>query len=172
MKALIFSDSHGNPFYMKKIVKDDLFSEYVFFLGDGLSDLEEVQREYPDKIYYAVRGNCDTFMRSLSGSYDCDRILEIEGKRIWLTHGHNNNVKYGENGIYYKAKENNIDIVLYGHTHVKSENYYPTDNGGIYTFCPGSIGEARFGGPYTYGRLQIDEKGIILSHGSINFGEL
>ena len=74
--------------------------------------------------------------------------------------------------LEHNLKENNIDIVLYGHTHVKSENYYPTDNGGIYTFCPGSIGEARFGGPYTYGRLQIDEKGIILSHGSINFGEL
>ena len=172
MKALIFSDSHEKTSFMKKIVKDNPTVDYVFFLGDGLSDFEEVRAAYPDKIYYAVRGNCDAFMRSLSESYEYDRVLEIEGKRIWLTHGHMNNVKYGETNIFYKAKQNKIDIVLYGHTHTRSENYYPAEDGGIYTFCPGSIGEAGFNNCVSYGKLQIDKSGIILSHGSIGIEEL
>ena len=152
---------------MINIVKENPAVEYVFFLGDGLCDLEEVQKECLGKIYYAVRGNCDMFTRSLSGDYEYNLVLEIEGKRIWLTHGHQNNVKYGESGIYYKAKENDIDIVLYGHTHTKSEHYYPDEDGGIYTFCPGSIGDMREDYTYSYGKLQIDEKGILFSHGSV-----
>ncbi len=172
MKALIFSDSHGNYRYMQKIIGDCPDVEYVFFLGDGLSDLEQVQSKHPDKIYYGVRGNCDFFSSSLLGSYEIDRMLWLEGKRIWLTHGHAHNVKYGEQNIYYKARENGIDIVLYGHTHIPSEHYYPDGDGGVYTFCPGSIGQLAHSDCYSFGRLQIDEKGILFSHGSIRYGTL
>ena len=172
MKALIFSDSHGKFQYMQKVVRACPDVEYVFFLGDGLSDLEAVKRNCPDKIYYGVRGNCDLFSFSLSESYETDKVIELEGKRIWLTHGHTHNVKYGEQNIYYKAHENNIDIVLYGHTHIPSEHYYSTDGGGIYTFCPGSIGMLEASDCYSFGRLQIDGNGIFFSHGSIRFGTL
>ena len=45
MKCLCFSDSHGTSAYMRRALKMHPDAEVVFFLGDGLSDLEELTGE-------------------------------------------------------------------------------------------------------------------------------
>lgn len=168
MKALIFSDSHGVSSYMMDAVRKSPDTEYVFFLGDGVRDIEEVRERFPDKIYYSVRGNNDW----LASEYSNDLTLELSGKRILLTHGHNHHVKYTEQNLYYKALAENIDIVLFGHTHTPYEQYFSSENGaGVYLFNPGSIGQMSCSSSYFFGRLDINEKGVILSHGSISFGK-
>ena len=79
---------------------------------------------------YAVRGNCDITLE-----YPLERVIEVMGKRIFITHGHMYNVKNEYNTIFYKAKEINADIVLFGHTHKSIISNY--DNLSIMN--PGSI---------------------------------
>ena len=162
MKALIFSDSHGISSYMKQVLRSSPDVEYVFFLGDGASDIEEVQKDFCDKIFYCVRGNNDWMC-----PYNDSHTIELCGKRIFLTHGHNSNVKSTDQNLYYKACADNIDIVLFGHTHTPYEKYYPNDKDGVYLFNPGSIGKSDTLGRLWFGRLEIRDDGIILSHGSV-----
>ena len=168
MKALIFSDSHGDTMNMRRTIEKCADVNYVFFLGDGIRDVEKIKENFPDKIFYCVRGNNDWM--SMLENYSDERIIEIEGKRILLTHGHKYNVKYTEQNLFYKAISENIDIVLFGHTHTPYEQYFSTDDGGVNMFNPGSIGKNHLGA-YYFGRLDISESGVILSHGSINFGK-
>ena len=43
--------------------------------------------------------------------------LEIENKRILMVHGHNHNVNFSMFKLFLFGKENNCDLVLFGHTH-------------------------------------------------------
>ena len=116
MRILVLSDSHSTN------IKIDFSSfDYVFHCGDrGFSKLSD------DVIY--VKGNCD-----FAG--DNEKLIEINGKKIFITHGNIYNVKYNYMNLYYKALELKADIVLFGHTHkqiVFSENNILFLNPGAY----------------------------------------
>lgn len=166
MKALIFSDSHGDYFNMRNTINNCHSVEYVFFLGDGIREYERARDEFRDKIFYCVRGNNDWM-----ADYRDELVLEFEGKRVLLTHGHNHRVKYTEQNLLYLAREKNIDVVLFGHTHQPYEQYFELDGRGIYLFNPGSIGKLSLSPYYHFGRLDISEAGIILSHGRVTIGK-
>ena len=88
MKVCVFSDSHGYAGNMMTAIgleKPDL----CFFLGDGERDIDRVIEKYPELPVYAVKGNCD-FRTELSSSLFC----EVEGVKIFATHGHLSRVKY------------------------------------------------------------------------------
>lgn len=164
MKCLCFSDSHGSPFNIRAALNKHPDAEVVFFLGDGLRDLEEFILDR-GKAWLAVQGNCDYFA-TLGDSLvkKTDRIT-LMGKRIVFTHGDLYGVKYGIDGVTRLAEEQNADILLFGHTHTPLEKYIPTEDGGYYLFNPGSIG-AGYGGA-SYGIINITDKGILLSHGRL-----
>ena len=50
-------------------------------------------------------------------------MLEIQNKKILLTHGHRYRVKYGYDRLLSRAKEISADIVVFGHTHVPENTY-------------------------------------------------
>ena len=57
MRILLVSDSHGNRDGIEKLIENEQF-DYLFFLGDGLSDLglyDNIEN------IIAVSGNCDFF---------------------------------------------------------------------------------------------------------------
>ena len=145
MKCLVFSDSHGYSLFMRKAIAKNPDAEIVFFLGDGLPDLEEVFSLYPNKCYLAVRGNCDRDVVAMGkGIPKTDRI-ELCGKKIVFTHGDLYGVKFGIDGIDGLAKKENADIVLFGHTHGATSAYIPPsedepERKPYYIFNPGSIG--------------------------------
>ncbi len=162
MKCLCFSDSHGSTLAIKRALDMHRDAEVVFFLGDGLSDIEIFIRD-KSRAFLAVRGNCDrefTLGDSLVKKMD---TINIEGRRIVFTHGDLYGVKYGLDGVKKLAYDTSADIVLFGHTHQPLEKYISTDEGGFYLFNPGSIG----GYSATYGIINITDKGILLSHGSL-----
>jgi putative phosphoesterase len=165
MKALIFSDSHGNSRYMKKIIKMSPDAQYVFFLGDGTSEIDELTELFPEKIFYAVKGNND-WSHSFFSQYKDELVIELEGKRIFLTHGHNYRVKGGEQSLYYRALALGADVVLFGHTHTPCERYVG-ENEALYMFNPGSIGIPDVRGNYSFGCMSIKDGQILLSHGSV-----
>lgn len=108
MKIILISDSHGNKLGIDKLFKDVQF-DYLFFMGDGLGDLDNYI--YLDHVY-AVSGNCDFFSR-----VENERYVELEGKKIFMTHGNKYGVKLGLTHLINRAKELEVDFVFYGHTH-------------------------------------------------------
>lgn len=163
MKCLCFSDSHGNSYNIRRALNMHPDAEVVFFLGDGLSDLEPFIYDQK-RAYLAVRGNCDS--TALLGDVTVKKTDEINllGHRIVFTHGDLYGVKYGLDGVIKLAGERRADAVLFGHTHTPLEKY--VSEGGIYLFNPGSIGSS-FSASASYGVINITEEGILFSHGSL-----
>ncbi|MDE6408235.1 MAG: YfcE family phosphodiesterase [Anaeroplasmataceae bacterium] len=102
MKILVLSDSHHSSI-------DNLdFYEYdaVIHCGDYGNSLSTLTK---NNVFF-VKGNCD--------AYGEDALfLRIFGKKIFVTHGHMENVKYGLDRLIYKSLENKVQITLFGHTH-------------------------------------------------------
>ncbi|MBE6679547.1 MAG: YfcE family phosphodiesterase [Ruminococcaceae bacterium] len=156
---LVLSDIHGGFRRALEVAKTHSHIKTVIYLGDGCRHLDSLQAEMPDAAFVAVRGNCDT---CLDGVSETELVLEIEGHRIFICHGHTRMVKSGMGALLRAAKEKNCDIALFGHTHFVHDEYVP--DCGIYLFNPGSIGNAR-DGRYTYGILSLDKKNVLFSIG-------
>lgn len=161
MKCLCFSDSHGDSYNIRRALNMHPDAEVIFFLGDGLSDLEPFISDR-SRAFLAVRGNWDT--SAILGDGFVKNVDEITllGHKIVFTHGNLHGVKYGLDGAISLAKERNADVLLFGHTHTPLEKYLSDEE--IYLFNPGSIGGRRPIGA-SYGVINITEEGILLSHG-------
>lgn len=110
MKILLVSDTHKkneNYFIVLKQVKPDM----VIHCGDG-EGCEYALTEAADCPVEIVLGNNDFF-----SNLPRERVLDIEGYRIWVTHGHNYYVSMGRETIKREAAARGMDIVCFGHTH-------------------------------------------------------
>ena len=109
MKTIIVvSDTHGNYSSIEKLLPIMNESDYVFHLGDFERDITAYKRVLKAQIV-SVKGNCD-------GGGE-EKVVEIEGVKILLTHGDVYNVKTTLSNLYYRAKELGATVVFYGHTH-------------------------------------------------------
>lgn len=113
MKILVVSDTHDHIDRLIQNLKNMEKMDMLFHLGDYVEDGIKIGEELniPTII---VRGNGD-YNRL---DFNEDELVEIKGKKIFLTHGHKYNVRRGITNLYYKALEEEADIVLFGHTHV------------------------------------------------------
>ncbi|MBS6007509.1 MAG: metallophosphoesterase [Clostridium baratii] len=111
MLIAVVSDTHRIDRYIDVVKKKIASAEILIHLGDNVDDVEKLSEGFKGEVY-AVLGNCD-----YSSEYPIERVIDINGVKIFATHGHNYNVKYGLNNIYYKTKEVGADIGLFGHTH-------------------------------------------------------
>ena len=59
MEVLVWSDSHGHKDYVMRMLDKEPDCKSVFFLGDGLDEALSVQKLYPDRKFYLVKGNND-----------------------------------------------------------------------------------------------------------------
>ena len=73
-----------------------------------------------------------------------------------FSHGHLLQVKYGLQTLKRYAREQNADVMLFGHTHVAYTEYEDS----LYIMNPGSISQPRRGRP-SYGIIDILEHGIV-----------
>ena len=173
MKLLVLSDTHGRKNRIRDVLGMHPRYDALLFLGDGLRDLDALD-ELPPGLC-AVRGNCDGFcLVGTGGDTPTERMLCLDGFKIFMTHGHEYSVKSGRERLLAHAAELDADIVVYGHTHVAEEKYYPegselggiTLKKGVYLFNPGSLGEPRGAAP-TYGLIQTQNGSVLLSHGTV-----
>lgn len=112
MKILILSDSHGNyPLAIKALDKAGQV-DHVIHLGDGADDVQIIENVYERKVI-SVAGNCD-----FNASIPREIRTTIDHTDLFITHGHNYNVKMGIDQLYRKAAAEQASIVLYGHTHI------------------------------------------------------
>lgn len=113
MKIAIISDTHGNVENIIMALKDIKDIDLLIHLGDHASDGEKIAEELNIKAEI-VRGNCD----NQNKGYETEKILEINGLKVFITHGHNYNVNLGLDKIYYSGLEKDAKIILFGHTHI------------------------------------------------------
>ena len=162
MKCLIFSDSHGSIRNVESVLSMHSDAEVVFFLGDGLSEIDLIASKHPDKFWIAVRGNCDLY--SYFGDEEAKKTetITLGGFRITATHGDLYDAKYGSAGLIRLARDTESDIILFGHTHRPYEKYISDYEKPFYLFNPGSISM----GSGSFGLLLLD-KAPLFSHGEI-----
>ena len=128
MKILILSDSHGDTVYLSEIISRHNVDKTLH-----LGDLEISKDFFPMTI---VRGNS-----YMDPEAPLERVIEVDGKRLFMTHGHIYSVHNGLTSINLKAQSVNADYCLFGHTHIPC---YKT-NKGILFINPGAISRPRNG---------------------------
>ncbi len=153
MKIAVLSDTHGNRSMMKRAVEKIQHCDVVIHLGDNVRDVEYL-RSYIQRPFYVVRGNCD-----FESKVPNELLLHVGGKKLLMTHGHKYNVKYSLMSLMYKGEEEEVDIILFGHTHIPMNEY----NQNILIMNPGSVGNPRVGSS-TIGLIEIKDEVI---HSSI-----
>lgn len=148
MKIGIISDTHGDLISIDKAIPYLKKCDLIIHAGDYIDDAEY--------IYYAtdvnikcVKGNCDSY--STDAHYELK--FSVKDKNFFVCHGHHYDVKMGVNSLYRFAKNNNIDFVVFGHTHIPT--YETIDN--ITFINPGSLTYPRGGSNKSFGILTMSD---------------
>lgn len=144
MRILIFSDTHGITDSCISVINSFGKADMLLHAGDCVRDAEDLSYIYPRLPLYYVRGNNDFCTNAPN-----ELLVNAEGKRLFLTHGHAQRVKYESDcrTLAAQAKANGADVAVFGHTH----NPYTDYVGSVILFNPGSM---RYGG--TYGVINIE----------------
>ncbi|MCX7771924.1 MAG: metallophosphoesterase [Clostridia bacterium] len=143
---LIMSDTHGELKEAKRIVDQCSFADAVIHLGDYVRDVKSLERQYPEKEFIWVQGNCDYGFNE-----PLDKLIDVEGKRVFLTHGHRYDVKSGLGRLESRALQEKADVILFGHTHIPFLKKGP----GLCMLNPGSLGQPRGFSGSTFALLEI-----------------
>lgn len=99
MEILVLSDSHGKVDHMVRAV-EQFHPRQVLHLGDCVGTLQALERQFPQLPVTMVPGNCDWGQTG-----EPERLLEIEGVRILMMHGHTRHVKSSPMAAVYAARE-------------------------------------------------------------------
>ena len=144
MKILVLSDSHKHTDYMLNAIYLES-PDLILHLGDNSKDCDAIEDEFPNIMLRSVRGNCDYGFSGLAHDE-----FTLEGINFFMTHGHNFSVKTGLTALIRNAVDRNVDVLLFGHTHIP---HYSTFEG-MMVINPGSIG---LGKSYAVLELENDE---------------
>ena len=137
MKVLVLSDSHGAVHFLRRILDTEPEAEIVFFLGDGLSDIEKVKPHYPIKKFICVKGNNDFYYQENKEAYK-----HIDGVTIMACHGDAFRVRSTLRELINKTASVRGNLALYGHTHQR--NLYSDAATGIFAVNPGAVCDGRY----------------------------
>ena len=111
MRILVMSDSHGNlPLALQACDMAGTF-DALFHLGDGGDDAGILVHVLDVKVVH-VAGNCD-----IGSASPRELLLEYKGRKLLLMHGDACGVKIGLGKLEKRAREAEVDAVLFGHTH-------------------------------------------------------
>lgn len=128
MKILITSDTHGYYERISDLILDHGDFDLMIHAGDGVEDCRNINYE-TGIDYYVVKGNNDFFSNE-----PYNKIIEIAGYKIFLTHGHKENVDFSLSNLIEKATSLDCDMAIFGHIH----RYVNLDRSGILILNPGS----------------------------------
>ena len=151
LRFLVFSDSHGVRQPMKDLY-DRYINDGVIHLGDHIADARWLLQRTNGHPVYQVLGNCDL------GEMGYERqVLELDGVKILMMHGHRYGVKSGYQTALAAAKAEGAQAVLFGHTHIP----FMEQRDGILMLNPGSMRSPN----REYAMIEIENgtiKGVLL----------
>ena len=157
MKLMVASDIHGSAYYCRKLLQafEQEKPDKLVLLGDILyhGPRNDLPKDYAPKEVIAmlneiksdiicIRGNCDSEVDQMVLEFPImseQGLLYIDGKTIYITHGHKLDDKNTP-----MMKEG--DVLLCGHTHIPKY-----ENRGSYTYMnPGSVSIPKEGSAHSY----------------------
>lgn len=145
MKVILVSDSHGKDEALEAVLK--AYPDADAFIHCG--DIEADQSQFPS--FVIVRGNNDLFF-----DYPEERILEIGGHRLYITHSHQFMYSKRVAQLASMAKSKYCDICCYGHTHIAADEMCD----GVRVINPGSIWRSRDGRGPSYAIITLEEESV------------
>jgi len=152
MKIAVLADTHVHMLeHLPKKIIDALSTVDLIIHAGDFTDVQVLKELKRLRGVKAVQGNMDSM--ELKTVLPVKEIVEIENKRIGITHGSGS--PWGIEGRVRKMfKSDRIDIIVYGHSH-QSQNKVIND---ILLFNPGKATDS-------FGILTIngEAKGEIIS---------
>lgn len=132
MRIFAFSDTHRHTAHCIRFLENMRGNtDAVLFAGDVAEDVETLKKAFPELPIYGVRGNNDYFANT---DLPADLVLDFDGVKLFLTHGHRYKVKETYEDIADAAKEHGATVAVFGHTHQSCDR---TENG-VHIINPGS----------------------------------
>jgi putative phosphoesterase len=147
------SDSHGESKVIQDI-KATYQDKASAIIHCGDSELEAT-----DPIWQGitvVRGNCD-----FEDVFPETAVLSADQEKIFVTHGHLQNVNFGLTRLAAAAQENQCRIACFGHLHTP----IATVEDGVLCLNPGSVAQPR--GSYStkmYARIELSATHYHISY--------
>lgn len=142
MQIVVVSDTHGRNEVFQELRERHPEASAFLHCGDSETD------EYALDGFVSVQGNNDYY-----SSHPMEIILDLEGTRVFMTHGqyfrHFNRIET----LVSKAKEHDCTLVLHGHTHVFDVQKVD----GITLVNPGSLYHSRDGSLPSYALITIHQ---------------
>ena len=133
MRILIVSDTHRkNDNYLKILSRQDHL-DMVIHCGD-VEGSEYAISQAADCPVIMVSGNNDFF-----SELPRESAVDIGGKKVWITHGHNYYVSMSVETLKQEARSRGADVVMFGHTH---KPYLEIEED-LVTLNPGSLSYPR-----------------------------
>jgi len=152
MKIAVLADTHVNTLeYLPKKIIDAISSVDLIIHAGDFTDVQVLEELKQLREVKAVHGNMDSI--ELKTTLPVKEIVEIESKRIGITHGSGS--PWGiEERVKKMFESERIDIIIYGHSH-QSQN---TVINNLLFFNPGKATDS-------FGILTIDgeAKGEIIN---------
>jgi len=148
MKIVLVSDNHGDKEALEKVLSDNPCADYYIHCGDSSLSNYEIEP------FASVKGNNDYY-----GDYPYNRVLEIEGHKIYICHGHREIYNRTLESLIASAKKRECDIVFFGHIHV----FFDQTIDGIRLINPGSLEYNRDKFDKTYAIVEITKNNIFVT---------
>ena len=145
MQILVMSDTHSDAIVIEQVKSYYPNMDAYIHCGDS-----ELTAKHPALSgMTVVRGNCDR-----GKDFPEESILEVDGVKVYVTHGHLYNVKSSIMNLLYRGQEIGADVVLFGHSHrlgaeLVDETLFVN---------PGSLLSPRGGNPKSFAIIQKEGK--------------
>lgn len=147
MKILVISDTHGDTNKAEEAIRSNKEINLIIHLGDYFRDAQKLSGMFPDIPVEYIYGNSDFMVENVPA----EKMLEVCGKKIFITHGHRYSVKWDYGRLYKKAEELKADMILFGHTHVPEI----IEKDDVFLLNPGSTSDPRDESDESYAIIDI-----------------
>jgi len=156
MYCVIVSDSHGRNEVFKQL--REMYPTASAYLHCGDSECPSTELDG----FVSIQGNNDLYY-----DYPKQIILDLDGVRVLLIHGHQYPMYSVVEKLIVKAREEDCKLVLYGHTHI----YKVTRFEDLVLVNPGSIHYNRDASEPSYaivtienGKIEVERKTLPREH--------
>jgi len=152
VRVCLVSDTHRFRHELFIAVKAVQPVAAVLHAGDEATDAAWLAERIQCPVY-GVSGNWDTPTELYPG----ERVLELSGVPIYLTHGHQLHVKDGLEALADRARALGVNVVIFGHTHAAMA----VQRDDIVFINPGSLAAPRGRRERTFALLDIESCGAL-----------
>ena len=134
MRAIVVSDSHNDISSLERAIDSQGKLDLIIHLGDIARDVDYIESNYYPVKVVSVLGNND-FRHD-----DYERVIDFDGHKIFLCHGHTQSVRSGYERLEATARSKGCEAALFGHTHL---SVLEKRDDGFIILNPGSVSKPR-----------------------------